>query len=107
MYLAGGSRDGELTAEVFEVHLKDRTVFPLPSMKKPRANFFMLTDRKAVYCIGGTGDGLSAHFERYSPEKREWTELAPLEQGFEPSFVVNDKYFICAFSDRQPQFFLK
>lgn len=76
-------------------------------MKQPRASFFMLTDKKFVYCLGGTVAGVPASFERYCPEKREWTELAPLEPGFEASFCVNDKYFICVFSAREPQYFLK
>lgn len=89
------------------MHLKDRTVFQLPSMKRPRADYFMLTDRKALYCLGGTGADGATHFERYCPEKKEWAELAPLEPGFVPTRCVGDRYFICAFSERDPQCFMK
>ena len=107
LYLAGGSRDGQLSNEVFEAHLRDRTVFPLPALRQPRAGFFMFTDKKFVYCLGGTAPGAPAGFERYCPEKREWAELAPLEPGFEASYCVNDRHFVCVFSAREPQRFFK
>ena len=107
LYIIGGNRDGVSSSEVFEVDLKHRTVFPLQNMNHARRRFHAVYDKKHIYCIGGTEGSSHSLFEKFNIEEKTWVDLAPLEPGYTPTVVVADKYFILAFSAKEPQYFFK
>jgi Kelch motif len=93
---------------VFEIDLKDRTVFQVGGLIHARSRAFVLSDKKYIYSLGGEGfDGPnSSLFEKYDPETKLWTELSRLNRGFEPNLCMGDKHFISVFS-KSSQSFMK
>ena len=106
LYIIGGKRNGEPVSEVFEVDLKYRTVFPVESLKTARYNAFIMSDKKNIYCLGGTTiDGPNhAVFEKYDCTTKTWSSLAPLDPKFEPKLCINDKHFISCFGENKKEF---
>lgn len=69
-------------------------------MHHARKDFQLLSDKKYLYCLGGTsGNTKQKLFERYSIENKVWEELSPLEANFDLAFSINDKHFVGCFSD--------
>lgn len=93
-------------SEVFEIDLKDRTVFQVGNLITPRSKAFVLTDKKYIYCLGGVTekDSKKPPFEKYDPSTKEWTPLAQLTSTFEPHLCINDKHFISVFSKGSASF---
>lgn len=106
LYIIGGEKKGEPLADVFEIDLKDRTVFQVGDLNHSRSKPFLWSDKKYIYCLGGIGfDGPNPSlFERYDPETKKWTDLSSLKTGFEPHLCIGDKHFISVFSKGSQSF---
>ena len=92
--------------EVFEIDLKYRTVFPVDSLKTGRYGAFVMTDKKHIYCLGGTAFDGPNHtlFEKYDTNTKTWSTLTPLDTKFEPKMAINDKHFVSCFGGSQKEF---